>query len=215
MQMITGKEEPLKKSLVTGDTGFFSENNLQEAAKWNIELLIPDQQFRRRDPYFDDRKGHKVNRFTADDFTYNKERNIFICPNKKTLIYKGFVKLSRNSGEKYQASPKDCMSCQFLSRCVASLKGKTRMRTLYIPVSKHSENLCDKMRKKIDDPAWREIYSRRMQIIEPVFADITYCKDMDQFTLRTKTKVNIQWLLYCMVHNIAKCIQPLAFRYGI
>jgi hypothetical protein len=71
------------------------------------------------------------------------------------------------------------------------------------------------MRKKIDDLAYRELYSRRMQIIEHVFADITYCKDMDRFSLRSKTKVNIQWLLYCMVHNIAKCIHPLALRYGI
>ena len=27
---------------------------------------------------------------------------------------------------------------------------------------------------------------------------------MDRFTLRGKIKVNIQWLLYCMVHNIGK-----------
>jgi hypothetical protein len=29
---------------------------------------------------------------------------------------------------------------------------------------------------------------------------------MNRFSLRTKIKVNIQWLLYCMVHNIGKCI---------
>jgi hypothetical protein len=27
---------------------------------------------------------------------------------------------------------------------------------------------------------------------------------MDRFTLRGKIKVNIQWMLYCMVHNIEK-----------
>ncbi|MDR0877456.1 MAG: transposase [Treponema sp.] len=80
MQMVTGKDEPLKRSLVTGDTGYFSENNLQEAAKRNIEVLIPDQQFRRRDPYFGNRKGHGTGRFTAEDFTYNKKSNTFICP---------------------------------------------------------------------------------------------------------------------------------------
>jgi len=29
------------------------------------------------------------------------------------------------------------------------------------------------MRKKIDNPAYRELYSRLMQIIEPVFANMT------------------------------------------
>jgi hypothetical protein len=40
-----------------------------------------------------------------------------------------------------------------------------------------------------------------MQIIEPYFADITYNKKMNRFSLRKKIKTNIQWLLYCMVHN--------------
>jgi hypothetical protein len=72
------------------------------------------------------------------------------------------------------------------------------------------------MREKIDAPVNRELYSRRMQIIEPVFSNITYCKGMDRFTLRTQKKVNIQWQLYCIVHNIWKCIGALqkkkAFR---
>ena len=59
----------------------------------------------------------------------------------------------------------------------------------------YDENLSEKMRKKIDNPAYQELYSRRMQIIEPVFANVTYCKGMDRFTLRTQKKVNIQWLL--------------------
>jgi hypothetical protein len=28
---------------------------------------------------------------------------------------------------------------------------------------------------------------------------------MDRFTLRGKKKVDIQWKLYCIVHNIGKC----------
>ena len=68
------------------------------------------------------------------------------------------------------------------------------------------------MRKKIDRPEIRNIYSKRMGIIEPVFANITSCKRMNRFTLRGKDKVNIQWLLYCTVHNlgkITKAMQPI------
>ena len=66
------------------------------------------------------------------------------------------------------------------------------------------------MHKEIDDPVYREIYSRRMQIIEPVFSNITYCKGMNRFTLRGENKVNSPWKLYCIVHNIGKCMMPLA-----
>ena len=44
MQEVTGKKEPLKGALVTGDTGFFTEENLQEANERKIEVLIPDSQ---------------------------------------------------------------------------------------------------------------------------------------------------------------------------
>ena len=48
------------------------------------------------------------------------------------------------------------------------------------------------------------MYSKRMSIIEQLFGNITGNKNMNYFTLRTKKKVNIQWNLYSIVHNIEK-----------
>ena len=79
---------------------------------------------------------------------------------------------------------------------------------------KYKENLSEKMREKIDNQAYRELYSRRQQIIEPVFSDIEYCKGMDRFTMRGREKVDIQWKLYCIVHNIGKCTGPLGKKNG-
>jgi hypothetical protein len=76
------------------------------------------------------------------------------------------------------------------------------------------KNLCEEMRKKIDEVKYRALYGRRMQIIEPCFSDMTYCKGMDRFSLRTKIKVNIQWLLYCIVHNIGKCMPGILAENG-
>ena len=39
-----------------------------------------------------------------------------------------------------------------------------------------------------------------------MFANIRSNKRLDRFTLRGKIKVNIQWLLYCLVHNIEKIL---------
>lgn len=57
---------------------------------------------------------------------------------------------------------------------------------------------------KIDTLHGCDMYSKRMGIVEPVFANITVHKGMVRFTLRGKSKVNAQWLLYCCVHNIGK-----------
>ena len=59
-------------------------------------------------------------------------------------------------------------------------------------------------------PLFREgskIYPHRLAIVEPVFANITIQKRMYRFTLRSKIKVDIQWMLYCMVHNIGKILK--------
>ena len=60
------------------------------------------------------------------------------------------------------------------------------------------------MIKKIESEEGRQIYPRRIAIVEPVFGNIRVQKRLDRLNLRGKIKVNIQWLLYCMVHNIEK-----------
>jgi hypothetical protein len=37
-----------------------------------------------------------------------------------------------------------------------------------------------------------------------VFGNLRYNKRLDRFTLRGKCKIDTQWKLYCMVHNIEK-----------
>jgi hypothetical protein len=220
MQVITGKKNPLKKALLEGDTGFFTEDNLQAAAEMGVEVLIPDPQFRQRDPHFAEKKEEKVEKpnkkFSQEDFVYNKTEDSYACPAGNTLEYHGDSELRNNTGRKYQAKIGDCSACSLAPQCIAVRDEKNpdvkTPRSLYIAYMKYEKNLSKEMKEKIDDPVYRELYSRRMQIIEPVFANITHRKGMDRFTLRTREKVNMQWLLYCIVHNIWKCVKPLGVK---
>jgi hypothetical protein len=65
------------------------------------------------------------------------------------------------------------------------------------------------MKRKIDSVRGRLMYHRRLGIAEPVFAHICSTLGLDRFSLRGKRKVNAQWLLYCIVHNLTKL-----HRYG-
>ena len=221
MQTVTKKKRPLKKSIVLGDTGYFSEDNLQEAKRRNIDVLIPDPQFRKRDPGFDDRKKYKDTNvkkyFDVNDFTYNKKEDCYICPAGKTLPYKCDIEFKTRGarGKQYRSKKSVCSVCPLKGQCINRKEGKGEFRALFVAEQLYEENLSEKMRRKIDSPAYRELYSRRMQIIEPVFANMTYCKGMDRFTLRTQKKVNIQWLLFTIVHNMWKCIKPLSLQYGV
>ena len=85
-----------------------------------------------------------------------------------------------------------------------SVKGKGRI--LNVSIGHVPGNPSKAMADKIDCEKGRRIYSQRIAIIEPVSANIETHKGMNRFTLREKIKVNIQWLLYCMVHNIGKIV---------
>ena len=73
-----------------------------------------------------------------------------------------------------------------------------------VPLGPDGVNLSKAMVEKIESERGRKIYPQRMAIVEPVFGNIRTNKGLNRFTLRGKIKVNIQWLLYCMVHNIEK-----------
>nr|WP_068832401.1 transposase [Polaromonas jejuensis] len=60
------------------------------------------------------------------------------------------------------------------------------------------------MRQAIDSPRGRQLYSQRIGTVEPVFANIRHNKRLTRLNHRGRAKVNTQWNLYCMVHNIEK-----------
>ena len=62
----------------------------------------------------------------------------------------------------------------------------------------------DRMRQRLDTPAGRAQYGARFATVEPVFGNLRANKRLDRFTLRGRAKVDGQWKLYCLVHNIEK-----------
>ena len=67
----------------------------------------------------------------------------------------------------------------------------------------------EKMAQKVKTPQGRAIYARRKVIIEPVFGQIKEARGFRQFSLRGLDKVNGEWRLVCLTHNLLKL-----WRYG-
>lgn len=59
------------------------------------------------------------------------------------------------------------------------------------------------VKRKFDTLYGRFAYNKRVAIVEPVFGNLKN-KARDRFTLRGKKKVNTQWQLFSLVHNIEK-----------
>ncbi len=105
----------------------------------------------------------------------------------------------------------DCKHCPLQSQCMKNgFKDQGRQVAIKLgQKNKNQRSLIDQMKHKIDSDEGRHIYSKRLGCVEPVFGNINTMKGLNRFSHRGKVKVNSQWLMFCMVHNIEK-IQ----RYG-
>lgn len=206
MEYIKGVKGYLGGKKIIADTGYFTEDNLKKADEEKLDAYIPDQQYRKRDERFQGKDKYspkKKERYTKEDFIYDDKNDRYVCPHGKIVrLDNRNVRIGRFEGRRYVAKESDCRGCSIRKRCLRS--ETTKKRYLFITKKKYNANYSARMVEKIDTEYARDIYAKRMGIIEPVFGNICYNKKLNNFTLRTKIKVNIQWLLYCMVHNIEK-----------
>src|SRR5262245_7732487 len=194
--------------ILSADSNYHSEENLKACAQEKLDAYILDPHFRRRDPRFATQGRHHPptdEKFTAADFTHEREQDCYRCPGGKVLKLKARRhQIGNNLFRRYEADAADCQGCPLREQCLHT--PDTRRKHLAILIGKAKETLSQKMIMKIDTPAARAIYGRRLAIVEPVFGNLRSQKRLDRFTLRGRIKVNIQWMLYGMVHNIEKIL---------
>jgi transposase len=211
-----GKEETcFEGKQLTADSNYHSLDSLTVCKNEKIDAYIPDIQFRKRDPRFADqerfkdglharqRPATKPGTFTIADFSFDETQQVYLCPQGKELTCHAHNQRNRyRTYDIYHARPENCAACPLRSHCLS--KSNAPRRYLSVQVGTQPPNLIDEMKTKIDTEQGKRIYARRLGIVEPVFANICVQKRMDRFTLRTKRKVDVQWMLFALVHNIGK-----------
>jgi len=206
--------------IVTADTGFANEANMKYLHEENINGYIPDNKFRSRDPKFKDHKinhdtirkkihkqGHKI---PATEFNFDPVKLTCQCPAGETLSYRG-ERIDRNNNRKvfFEGRLLQCRHCEIKNQCMTNpssandRKGNGR-QVSFILSRQHKTNYTDWMKHRIDSIKGKRIYSHRMSVVEPVFGNLGYNKKLNRFSLRGKKKVQSQWQLFSLVHNIEK-----------
>ena len=209
-------------TLYTADAGYHSEHNLKELAQENINALIADNGMRQRDERFKDQGKHKAKpdplydkahpkkaarRYRPQDFTLDPETGICTCPAGKQLYRNGTNCLHNGQlATKYSGTQRDCLPCEQRDKCLRTQE-KTKGRKAAFFRGKANtteESHTDRMKRTIDSEEGKARYGRRFATVEPVFGNLRHNKRLDRFTLRGRKKVDTQWKLYCLVHNIEK-----------
>jgi len=206
LQKIGQSAEYFKGKIFTADTNYHNQSNLKKCHEEQLDAFIPDLKFRNRDSRFATRprnKAKKGKKFVLEDFKHDQQKDHYICPNGKILKLnvKKHIR-DHNIYRRYMADEKECGICSLKRRCF--YRKNTKRRSLDVPIGAAKTNFSKAMQNKVDSDRGRKIYPQRFAVVEPVFANIKTQKRLDRFTLRGKIKVNIQWILYCMAHNMEK-----------
>jgi transposase len=209
-------------TLLTADSGYHSDKNLQALEEKNIDALIADNDMRKRDERFATQGRHqqapdplhdksstaqKPALYVPSDFTFDPQNRTCICPAGKQLQRSGTHHDKKgNVGDRFRGSDTDCQQCPLRKQCLRNPdKPAGRQVTFFRGKSPDApESATARMKRKIDSPEGRRRYGRRFATVEPVFGNVRHNKQLNRFTLRTRPKVNTQWQLYCIVHNIEK-----------
>jgi len=213
-------------TLYTADAGYHSEANLKALAGQHIDALIADNGMRQRDERFKDQARHKAKpdplhdkskskakiakpsqRYKPSDFNWNAEAGTCICPAGKSLYQNGaHCQINGRLFTKFTGAQRDCGPCTQRDQCLRH-PDKTLVRQVCFSrgkVDPAAESFTDKMKRAIDSEEGRQRYGQRFATVEPVFGNLRHNKRLNRFTLRGQQKVDTQWKLYCLVHNIEK-----------
>jgi transposase len=217
--------QPLAKdhTVVCADSGYHSEDNLKWLEDKGIEAFIPDNLYRQRDPRYAGQEQHsakpealwdksekpakKPELFRPCDFQVAPDQSHCICPAGKRLYRNGGnCNIGGRQAIKFTGAQRDCKKCPKRAQCLRHPQ-RTMVRQVAIFLGKHAkaqEKASERMKRKIDTDEGREMIARRFATVEPVFGNLRYNKGLNRFTLRSRHKVDGQWKLYCLVHNIEK-----------
>lgn len=173
---------------ILADSGYTSYDNYELLTGQNKVILIPDQQKEL------ERQKSERNKYHRNHFKYDVKKDQFICPEGKTLSYRGSFKSTKNKqqGKRYKGD--ECHACSYLQQCS---KGSSREIQI-----ENREPLRMKIRNLLDSPFGKKVYNTRKHIIEPIFGNMKHNLKYTIVHLRGLEKVTSEWQLICLTHNI-------------
>jgi hypothetical protein len=212
-------KDALKDAKVLADSGYHNRKTLECLEEKGIDGYVADHGFRSRDPRFATASRHKEKepprprklkgRYGVEDFTVDTEQQTCICPAGNSLWLKcERARINDRIFMQFMGRQSDCDGCELRGNCLRSTKqkGARQVNVLleFLPKCERKSGPLERMREKIDSEMGRHIYSRRLGIVEPVFGHLRETIGIKRFSLRGKKKVDGQWKLMTMVHNLVK-----------
>jgi radical SAM protein with 4Fe4S-binding SPASM domain len=178
---------------LAADTGYGSA----EMLAW----LVDEQGIEPHIPVFD-KSERSDGTFSRDDFTYNPEGDVYVCPAGKHLrkYRRAFAiprtGVSKDNTVRYRASKRDCDTCPMKPRCCPNAPARKVPRSIH-------EAARDKARAIAKTEAYATSRRERKKV-EMLFAHLKRILRLDRLRLRGPSGARDEFLLAATAQNLRK-----------
>lgn len=169
---------------VLADTNYSSPESFKVLKNMDIDGFIPNH-----GAYKPERKG----------FTFDQEKNGFICSQGKFLSYRG-IRNNRSPSKRYVSNTSDCKLCPIKRKCIGNAHYKMITETIYKPY-------YQKMEEKIHSKKGRRMMRIRHSTVEPVIGDLVNNRSMRKVNTIGITNANKSLIMASIAHNIKRLIK--------
>lgn len=187
--------QPMPKR-ASADAGYGSEENYDYLEAEGMENYVKYPGF-----YQEQRKTIQNDPFRTENLHYNAQDDYFVCPMGQHLTYRFTTKITSKNGYQSTARVYRAQRCEGCPLRGACYKAKTdRIIQLNPNLQRHKQIARQNL--------WsiRGIYLRKKRCIEPepVFGQIKWNRQFKRFLLRGLPKVNCEFGIVAIAHNLKK-----------
>ena len=176
----------LKPKRFAGDIAYGNGKTLGWLVERDIEPHIP---------VWDRSVSASAGKFSRDDFVFDQDRNVYICPAQKDLKTSGTV--YDGTTLRYLAKRSDCAACPLKPQCTTSLERRVSRDV--------NQDARDYAQSLMRSEAYAESSVERKKI-EVLFGEAKHILSMDRLRLRGLSGARDEFLLTATVQNLKRLV---------
>jgi transposase len=185
----------------SADAAYGSEENYEYLEQWGIKNYVKYNTFYQDTHHYRNPEVIRKHQFRAEQFGYDGEKDEFICPTGKRLSFVNEYSYKTETGyltkrRTYKCA--ECHGCPFKSQCTRAKENRS------IQISFRLMAYREQARENLLSEKGVRLRSSRSVEVESVFGQIKHNKGFRRFMLRGKEKVNTEWGLVSIAHNLRK-----------
>jgi transposase len=167
----------------------------------NLDWLVKDKKIAPHVPVID-KSNRDDGTFSREDFTFDKKRNVYICPAGKILKTTGRLVNDGETTLLYFASVLDCRSCLLRARCCPKMPARRIPRSIY-------EEARDVARALAKTKAF-ERSRRDRKRVEMLFAHLKRILRLGRLRLRGPRGAQFEFTLAAIAQNLRRLAKLVA-----